>query len=624
MFDSSHSPRPGRDLAVQECCGPDEGEDTNLLDRRSMLRLAGGAALGAGALGVPLATAPAIAGTTQQPVSMAMHIHSSFSEGSASMDAHLDQARQLGVDVVWWTDHDFRQSAFGYRRAVEFDAASEPENHWDLSWFGLRSGSLASADNSFVSSPNSTGGSGGGSMRVTAKAEGTSWASYLMEARAANLMYSTSYADTTLSLDVCPEQANYNTQILVEIESSYRPASGGRPAGVYRIQYRVGGAEGYSRENGGLLGVVGIRAGQTGVFQRLTLDLRRDHAQLWPDTVADDASLCRLRVGVRARSGATSTANFDRLRFYRTRSTPADGRALAHRAVEQYRSRYPGVKQFSASEISLVLHLNAFGGDGTLPTYAGSSVVKNTSVQAQLDMVAFLKKHGSTVAINHPLQGSGGPRSLARRLVTHRGMGAHVIEIGTGTGVDKLAGVYDAAARNAVFLTANGSTDDHSGRDWLQPGRRWLTKVWSSTTRRQDLCDALEAGRAWFYDPLWWKGAFDLHVDGRTRMGGVHFTRKSTVQLTVTASDLPRHSAMEVVVGRCDLSGSISPDNRSIVVRRSEVSHGVWERGIRPHSGVYVRVMLRRGNGDVIGFSNPVWVLPDSRRDTVSVPRARR
>jgi hypothetical protein len=39
-------------------------------------------------------------------VGMAMHIHSSFSEQYASMDAHLLQAQANAVDVLWWTDQD--------------------------------------------------------------------------------------------------------------------------------------------------------------------------------------------------------------------------------------------------------------------------------------------------------------------------------------------------------------------------------------------------------------------------------------------------------------------------------------------------------------------------------------
>ena len=596
------------------------------LDRRRLLQL-GGAAVGASTLGRSTGTAEAFAAATAEPVSMAMHIHSSFSEGTASMDAHLDQARQLGVDVIWWTDHDFRQSAHGYRQAIEFDGASEPADAWALTWEGATAGAVSNAAHTFVTSPNSSGSAGGGSMRTQVRsAPGPEWGTYLVEAKSQNFMYSTSYADTTVSIDVRPQRLDADGRLLVEIGSSYRPASGGRPAGLYRIQYRIGDEEGYSLEEEGLLGVVGVPAGAAERFQRLALRPRRDHARLWPDTVADDASLWRIRFGVRSRNGATVVGHFDRLRFERDRATSADGAALLLRTVEQYRSRYPDVSQFAASEVSLVLHLNSFGGDGTLPTYDSPVSVKDSSVRAQRDMVAFLRSHGATVCINHPLPGGpDGATDLARRLIRHDGMGAQVIEIGTGADVDTLAKAFDAAARNAVFLTANGSSDDHDGQDWLS-GQRWLTRVWSPTRRRQDLCAALEAGRAWFYDPLWWDGLLDLQIDGTTTMGGVHFTAHSSVELEITATALPRDSTLEVVVGHCDLAGAgqPTPRNRSIVVPAADIVAGTWSRTMSRHAGVYVRAAVRRDGGEIIGFSNPVWVLPPSRRKDVVVPAARR
>src|SRR5213593_4432367 len=121
------------------------------MDRRSLITAGG--LLGLGSLGIPLGADGAFAATTSDPVSMAMHIHASFSEGIASMDAHLDQARKCGVDVVWRTDHDFRRTAHGYRQAIGFDGPNEPEGHWDLTWKPVKSGNLANSDMSFVSSP---------------------------------------------------------------------------------------------------------------------------------------------------------------------------------------------------------------------------------------------------------------------------------------------------------------------------------------------------------------------------------------------------------------------------------------------------------------------------------------
>lgn len=591
------------------------------LERRTLLKVAAGGLLGVGTMGLPTDSAAGAAQLSAgDPVTMAMHIHGSFSEGTASMDAHLQQAQRLGVDVIWWTDHDFRVGAFGYRQAVGFDGEHESENGLDWSWLPVIEGPTASAGHTFITTPHSPY-EYGGALRIQATGSYTGApAAYLLEGEASDLTYSTSYADTVLELDVLPEQVSANGQIVVEIVSSYRPATAGRPAGRYRLQYRVGAPAGRSTEDQGRLGVIGIPAG-TG-WQRVRMDLRADHAALWPDTVAGDASLKQLRVGVRVRAGATARGVVDRLRFLRARRSAAQGMDMLRTAVSAYRGRYPGITQHAASEISLVNHLNAFGGDGTLPTYTQTRPTKDTSVRAERQMVRFLKSHGACVSINHPA-----PRGLEDLLVRTRGFGADVIEIGTHLRVERLAKPYDVAARNAVFLTASGVTDDHCGNDWLNHATpRWVTGAWAASRHEADLSTAMRTGRAWFYDPLWWSGELDLLVDGHVPMGGVLLTRHRRVPVNVTATRLPQHGSVELVIGLCDRAGrgQLSPVNRSVVVPPRSFVQGHWSTNVHRRGGIYVRAMVRTGDGIIVGFSNPVWVLPESLVGTVSAPRGRR
>ena len=73
---------------------------------------------------------------------MAMHVHSSFIEGMASMATHLAQATNNGVDVIWWTDHDWRMAARCYRNVVHFDSlTAEREYGRPWTWTPRRTGS---------------------------------------------------------------------------------------------------------------------------------------------------------------------------------------------------------------------------------------------------------------------------------------------------------------------------------------------------------------------------------------------------------------------------------------------------------------------------------------------------
>jgi hypothetical protein len=594
------------------------------LDRRTLL--AAGGLAGIGTIGVPIgADADPFPKAVADPVSMAMHIHASFSEGIASMDAHLEQARRNGVDVIWWTDHDFRRTAHGYRQAIGFDGTHEREGHWDLTWNTVKSRGIAHGDMEFVSSPDNPN-EPGQKMRVTATAQpGARWASYQQEAKAQNSTYSTSYFDTTVDLDVMLVSSSGDARIVLEIVSSYRPARAGRPAGQYRIEYRIGGPVGRSTEQRGLVGVVGLAPIDAGSWHTVTLDPRADHAALWPDTVADDASMWRLRLGVQARAGGTATALFDRLRFKRGRDAGVDPVAKFADIVEAYRKRYPLITQYPAAEISLVLHLNSFGGTGRLPDYGSPQSVKNPSLKAQRAMVTWLHRQGAVVSLNHPMAGADGPEDLARRLITTHGQGADVIEIGTGRDPFMMGRVFDAAARNGVFLTANGTTDDHQGTGWMSKRRRWLTRVWSPTQRQSDLAAALRGGRAWFYDPLRWGGLFDLNAAG-TPMGHVRFTDRGVVDVDVLATDLPAESHLRVLVGRCDLAGPghLNPVNRAVVRPARSMRRGRLTTPVRPGVGVYVRAVVVLASGRVGGFSNPLWILPEAKRTQVRVPASRR
>ncbi len=589
------------------------------LGRRRVLAIAGGA-VGAGLLPHSAAVDAAAGSASLRAVSMAMHIHGSFSEGIASMHAHLAQARRLGVDVIWWTDHDFRQYAFGYRRAFRFDRRTERENGHPLTWDELPALGGMGGRHFFVDDVHSPHEDGGSLFLRGDAAAGDAWGTYLLQGNAWNFTYSTSYLDTVLTLDVRPGQAGPDGQVVVEVGSSYRPATAGRPAGIYRLQYRVGAPAGRSTEEDGLLGVIGVPVRRVGRWQRLRMDLQSDHDALWPDTVRGDAALKVLRIGVRGRRGIRATGYVDRLRFLRGRRTPADGHAALAAIARDYRTRYPDIRTYAAAEVSLVNHVSSFGGDGTLPTYPEDSLVKDETEASQRKMVRFLHRHRAVVCLNHPE-----PDALAERLLRTRANGCDLIEVGRGN-VEARLPSYDVAARNAIFLTATGVSDDHDGEDWLSTDQaRWVTSVWSASKSRADLCAALVAGRAWFFDPLFWRGRIDLLLGGRAPMGGVLFTRSSRLALTVRVTGLPRDSRLEVVIGRCDRPGlaDAEPRTRTVVVPAGQVEGGQWATRITRSDGVYARVEVRRDNGTIVGASNPVWALPERLRGEIDVPRPR-
>ena len=44
------------------------------------------------------------------PYAVQTHVHGSMSEGPGSMRGANIQAKKLGLDVLWWSDHDWRMA----------------------------------------------------------------------------------------------------------------------------------------------------------------------------------------------------------------------------------------------------------------------------------------------------------------------------------------------------------------------------------------------------------------------------------------------------------------------------------------------------------------------------------
>jgi predicted metal-dependent phosphoesterase TrpH len=543
-----------------------------------------------------------------RPVSMAMHIHGPFSEGIGSFEAHLAEARRTDVDVIWWTDHDFRVAAHDHRRAVHFDGASEPEGELSWTWAQRTEGTVQAPTVEFVDEPHSPEDPGR-ALRLAATGGDSAGGILWYAATAFNFTYSTCIADTTLELDVRPESAEPGAAALLQMDLSYHPQRGGRPAGSYLLRYRFGGVAEPRHVAEGLLGTVELPA-EPGAWRRFTLRLVDDVRALWPDLVAEDNSLRNLRVGVAAPAGVTASAVLDRLLFHRARRGQA-GEDLRAEVLARYRDEYADVTHFRGYEISLVRHLNWYGGDQTMPSFP-SPPLRDNDPALTASMIDFLHSHGGVVCWNHPMDVES-RESLATLMIERANLGADLVEIGRNPLPD-LMWVFDVAARNAVFFTAVGSSDDHGGRNWLDQEERWITYAWSASTGERDLVDALRRGRAWFTDPVAYRGELNLTVLGLPAMGAVLVTRLPVVPVSITATDLPADATLEVVTGVVDRAGTadLAPKTEVRPLRSVLLSPGPYLLPLVTRAGVYVRTQVRSADGAIIAVSNPFWVLPEA------------
>jgi hypothetical protein len=95
-------------------------------------------------------------------------------------------------------------------------------------------------------------------------------------------------------------------------------------------------------------------------------------------------------------------------------------------------------------------------------------------------------------------------------------------------------------------------------------------------------------------------------------MGSVVVTSGTTVPVAVTATELPRGGALEVVTGRVDRAAAAP------AITTVRAGGGTHSLDLVPDS--YVRAVVRDAAGLIVGLGNPLWVT----RDAAAVPAARR
>jgi hypothetical protein len=597
------------------------------ISRRSFLRgVAGvGAASAFGALGWEALTRAAWAQEVPLPVSMAMHVHSSFSEGTGSMAAQLAEATLSDVDVLWWTDHDWRMSGHGYRSVVHFSGFTETENGNPLTWTQAKSGSLSSSSASIdVTKVAPTDPSATSSLRLAATGSGSAFAMMRCTADGSKARENLkgTIGGQALTFDVFPESIGTNAFLEVRIKLSNQPASAGRAAGAYTLIYRIGGtdAPGVHRA-AGLTGYVGLTA-SSGQWGTITLTPADDIALLWPDLLPADSTMKELSFAAGSRSNAPAVFWVGHLRFARSSTPLEDQRSL----MDELALRYPGIAQLQGTEVSLYTnHLNWFGSGFALPDY-GTAPISPTPDDPVLTAALAARIHdvGGLSSLNHPF-GSGTSslstltkqdslrRTIAKKLIPTRAYGVDILEVGyqarQGVGIAGHLALWDTLSRNGIFLTGSGVNDSHGG-SWAGLPNRFLTWAWAADATEPSLLRALAAGRIWIAEPSF-RGMVDLLADGVAPMGSVTVSDLAARDLQIMMTAAPAGGSVRLVRGPVDYAGTAVPDPNTVSQSfpASDFASGSVTVSVDTSASTFVRTEVLDSTGRVVGVSNPVWLL---------------
>lgn len=626
-------------------------DDHSGISRRAFIH--GGAAVGAAAaIGLPhdlpvklplRSPARAVAANGTSAYSMAMHIHSSFSEQNGSMDGHLFQAAKNAVDVLWWTDHDHRMDGVGYRNVTHFTSFSEKGaagqgGAWN--WIVVTSGPNTSASTGgIVSTPCSPNDPvAGGALHLVARSSSTSPAKYgyFADSHPAGWNYRDNLTGQSLLIDVFLSSGWSHGYLELLVTTSFHPASRSRAAGNYTLSYRFTPGGTASRVANGNNGVIKVPI--TSAWQTATLTPSSDIAKLWPDLDYRDFAMWELNLSA-VSTGDKVQGYFDYLRFKRTSS----GQALfSQQAAMQAAlvSKYPSVAQRQGLEVSLVLpHLNWFGPNVTVPTYAGITY-KNYQSYLQNTMIPQIHSTGGLASYNHPY-GYDSPPELpqsqqdamlsqtASALLANKVLGADLLEVGyklrQGVNVNHHIALWDVLSRNALFLTGNGVSDDHAGTNWQGIGNNWVTSVWAASTAMPDLLASLAAGRSWCGSLSKFRGALDLLVDGSVPMGAVSVSSVTSRTLAASATGLPSGALLQVLQGAVDYAGQNGLTANTKLIgsyTAAQLASGQISQAVDTSVDSFLRTQVISSAGAIIATSNPVWLLRKPPPNGIPAPRA--
>jgi hypothetical protein len=586
--------------------------------------------------------------------SMAMHVHSSFSEQDGSMDGQLFQATKNSVDVLWWTDHDTRMDGIGYRQVVHFTSLTTEHGGpgqgrpWD--WTKVTSGPLGGqSTGGIVQNPSSPSDPvAGGSMQLIAKSTTGAPATFGFYAQThqASWNYRDNLNGQSLTIDVLLTggwQAGYLELLIV---SSYHEAIGGRPAGGYQLSYRFVPPGGTARRTAnGLTGIVTIPVkpdSGSDPWGTVTINPAEDIAALWPDMDHRDFGLYELTLSA-VSTGDLVEGYFDYLRFNRSISGEAFFTQQADMGVA-LAARYRSVVQQQGLEVSLSLpHVNWFGKNVAIPDYGGTSGRHQYDAYLAQNLIPKVHASGGLISYNHPF-GYGDvpelpqPQQDAMLVQTAAGMlpaagtpaalGADLLEVGyalrQGMDLAHHVALWDIMSRNALFFTGTGTNDDHFGQNWLGPMNNWFSSVWAPGTSIGDLLAALAAGRAWCASLSRYRGGLDLLVDGTVPMGSVSVSKVTSRKLVASATGIPAQGALQILQGRVDYAGAAGLSANTKVIgsySAGQVTGGKVTQRVDTAKDGFVRTQVLDSTGAVIGLSNPVWLLRAAPPGGIPAPR---
>ena len=588
-----------------------------------------------------------------------LHMHSCH-EGVASMKGHMYMARQLGVDIIWFTDHDTRMGllrtyvdGFSFDDEDLFIARENKEIEKilrDRAKFmegrGLplsqesieKSRKLMTANSTIrcgwqkkdAKNPATTTlklikdraykGEQCLNMKVESKGDSNSWQSGIIDFFTNGKRHQSSLlGDIQLKLACFLEAPiNEDTRVILEVTLSEQPPEHKKA----KLKYVIGDTKGLEDEYSAVIKLDAL----PGAWNELSLDITKD-AKNHPKIGGIDNVFDTISIILQTRNGKKMSCLFDDFRIIKEiEDDPNTGFEESRRRQQELADvlgKEYGVIPFVATEVSGAgYHKNSFCSYVPIINY----YERDYNITNE-DAIAWIKKHNGIFSKNHPF--SAWNRSILTKeqqdavldnifneCITTRCDGADMIEIGFpegryGFSLDYHLRLWDRLSKNGIFITGYGCSDNHSNSGKWLDGNNFVAWIYAKELKEEYLIESMASGNLYTGDPVKFKGQLRFNTDDGHNMGEVIKADKPkyTTYLNITKTK-PGWSVKWIVDGELARIDELKEDfyKGQLSIEMAKPLH-------------FVRAEIYDDTGRCIILTNPIYFVTD---DNIHIPANRK
>ena len=459
---------------------------------------------------------------------MPMHIHSCW-ERNASMEGHMVQLRQLGLEYMFITDHDVRTGRRRYH-PQEFD-------------FSRGELYVEDAPGRFCGFQDVVGEVGmtdEGEMHLSAMSDSEEWsiasATYDSTQKRHELAL---LSDLVMHLGLRMTEPDEDIRIVVDVELSMRPP-----------EFR----------NGHMLYVFGNCDGLEDDYhavkpvkvngERYDFSLLEDAEKVG----GGDNVFKMVTFSVACRNGKKAELFVNHFSTS-WKYTFEEGRKKQQELADKLGAKY-GITPFVVTEISDAgRHKNCFSTKVPIIDYEslGFDVTEEYAIHHVLS-------HGGIFAINHPFETY---KRLMREqperkdefyqnvlsdYLGNRGLGATLMEVGfpmgrSGFTFEDHLTLWDTLALDGIILTAYGDSDTHGAKGFFD-SNNFVGYIYADEPGEEAFTHSMKAGNMYTGDPVYLqKMTVSMTGDGDIPMGSMVYTEKS-VKVRLSLQGVPENATL--------------------------------------------------------------------------------